>query len=37
MFTICKYRLIARVNFQMQKAFVLHIMTHEEYSKGEWK
>lgn len=32
-----KYRLIARVNCQTQKVFILHIMTHDEYSKGDWK
>jgi len=32
-----KYRLIARVNYQTQKVFILHIMTHDEYSKGDWK
>lgn len=32
-----KYRLIARVNYRTQKVFILHIMTHDEYSKGDWK
>jgi mRNA interferase HigB len=32
-----KYRLIARVNYRTQKVFVLHIVTHDEYSKGDWK
>jgi mRNA interferase HigB len=32
-----KYRLIARVNYQTQRVFVLHIMTHAEYDKGAWK
>jgi mRNA interferase HigB len=32
-----KYSLIARVNYRTQKVFILHIMTHEEYSKGDWK
>jgi mRNA interferase HigB len=32
-----KYRLIARVNYQTQRVFVLHIMTHAEYAKGRWK
>jgi mRNA interferase HigB len=32
-----KFRLIARVNFQQQVVFVLHVFTHDEYSKGEWK
>ena len=31
------YRLIARVNYRTKRVFVLHILTHAEYSKGEWK
>jgi len=31
-----KYRLIARVNYQGQLVFVLHILTHSEYDKGAW-
>jgi len=32
-----KYHLIARVNYRTQRVFVLHIMTHKEYLKGDWK
>jgi mRNA interferase HigB len=32
-----KYRLIARLNFKGQRAFVLYILTHKEYDKGDWK
>lgn len=32
-----KYRLIARVNYRNQRVFILHIMKHTEYVKGEWK
>jgi mRNA interferase HigB len=32
-----KYRLIARVNYQSQRVFVLFILTHAEYDKGAWK
>ena len=32
-----KYRLIARVNYRSQRVFILHIMIHAEYVKGEWK
>jgi mRNA interferase HigB len=32
-----KYRLIARVNYQSQRVFVLYILTHAEYDKGAWK
>jgi mRNA interferase HigB len=29
------YRLIARVNYETQRVFILHILTHAEYSKGD--
>jgi mRNA interferase HigB len=32
-----KYRLIARVNYETQRVFVLHILTHAEYDQGKWK
>jgi mRNA interferase HigB len=32
-----KYRLIARVVYRSQTVFVLAIMSHSEYSRGEWK
>jgi mRNA interferase HigB len=32
-----KYRLIARMNYQSQRVFILHIMKHAESVKGEWK
>lgn len=31
-----KYRLIARVNYQAQRIFVLYILTHAEYDRGAW-
>jgi mRNA interferase HigB len=31
-----KYRLIARVNYQTQRVFVLYILTHAEYDRGVW-
>ena len=31
------YRLIARVNYETKRVFILHILTHAEYTKGEWK
>ncbi len=31
------YRLIVRVNFRTKRVFILHILTHVEYSKGDWK
>ena len=32
-----KYRLIARVNYQTQRIFVLYILSHAEYERGDWK
>jgi mRNA interferase HigB len=32
-----RYRLIARVNYETQKVFILCILTHVAYSKGDWK
>ncbi len=32
-----KYRLIARVNYQTQRVFVLYILTRAEYDRGAWK
>ena len=32
-----KFRLVARVNFRQQTVFVLYILTHSEYDKGDWK
>ena len=31
------YRLIARVNYKSKRVFIPHILTHLEYSKGDWK
>ena len=31
------YRLIARVNYSTRRVFILQILTHVEYSKGDWK
>lgn len=31
------YRLIARVNYRTKRVFILEIITHIEYSKGDWK
>ena len=31
------YRLISRVNYRTKRVFILHILTHVKYSKGEWK
>jgi len=31
------YRLIARVNYKKKRVFILYILTHAEYNKGDWK
>jgi mRNA interferase HigB len=31
------YRLIARMNYEKKRVFILHILTHAEYTKGAWK
>lgn len=31
------YRLIARVNYETKRVFILYILTHVEYNKGGWK
>lgn len=32
-----KYRLISRIRYASQKVFVLKVITHGEYDRGEWK
>lgn len=32
-----KYRLVARVNYRTQRVFVLYILTHADYDRGDWK
>jgi mRNA interferase HigB len=32
-----KYRLIVWINYQTQKVFIRHVLSHAEYSKGVWK
>ena len=32
-----KCRLISYINYRSQKVFILHILTHAEYSKDWWK
>ena len=32
-----KYRLIARLNYQTHRVFVLYILTHADYDRGDWK
>lgn len=32
-----KYRLIASVHFNRHKVYIRHVLTHQEYDKGDWK
>lgn len=32
-----KYRLIASVHFNRGKVYIRHVLTHEEYDRGDWK
>ena len=32
-----QFRLVARINYRIKVVFVLHILTHQAYDKGEWK
>ena len=32
-----KYRLIASIHFNRHKVYIRHLMTHEEYDRGDWK
>lgn len=32
-----KFRLIARVNYETQRIFILYLLTHAEYDEGKWK
>lgn len=38
-FNVCgsEFRLIAAVHFDRQRAFILRLLTHAEYSKEKWK
>lgn len=32
-----KYRLIAAIHFDRRKMFIRNVLTHAEYSRGEWR
>ena len=32
-----KYRLITRINYRAKRVFILYVLTHVEYNKGDWK
>lgn len=32
-----KYRLVAAIKYRWQIVYIRHILTHEDYDKGDWK
>lgn len=32
-----KFRLIAVIHYNRSKAFIRHVLTHQEYDRGQWK
>ncbi len=32
-----KYRLITYINYRIQKVYTLHVLTHKEYDRDNWK
>jgi len=32
-----KYRLVARVEYRLQRLYVRQVLTHDEYNKNDWK
>jgi mRNA interferase HigB len=32
-----KFRLIASIHYNRQKAYLRHVLTHAEYDQGKWK
>jgi len=32
-----KFRLIVAIHYNRRKIFVRHVLTHEEYTRGDWK
>ena len=32
-----RYRLIVHIKYEWQTIFIKHVLTHEEYYKGDWK
>ena len=32
-----RYRLIVHIKYEWQTIFIKHVLTHEEYDKGDWK
>jgi mRNA interferase HigB len=31
------YRLVVKIEYQLQIIFIKHVLTHTEYDKGGWK
>ena len=31
------FRLIARVEYRLQRVYIRHVLTHAEYDEGDWK
>ncbi|HZD11390.1 MAG TPA: type II toxin-antitoxin system HigB family toxin [Candidatus Binatia bacterium] len=31
------YRLICRIEYELQKVFIRHVLTHEDYDREKWK
>ncbi len=32
-----KYRLITSIHFNRSKVYIRHVLTHQEYARGNWK
>ena len=32
-----KFRLIVKIEYEFQQAYIKHVLTHSEYDKGDWK
>lgn len=32
-----KYRLVASIHFNRGKVYIRHVLTHQEYDRGNWK
>ncbi len=32
-----KYRLIAAIHFNRGKVYIRHVLTHQDYDRGDWK
>ena len=32
-----KYRLATNIQYRSRRIYIRHVMTHEEYSRGDWK